>query len=167
MRHAEVRLEAVSEPGWLKAFILEHWGGPGVVSRGRVWCDEGLTAIRAMDKEGLAGVVSWHAGPEEWEVVTINSRQSGQGVGTRLMDAVVELARRAGVRRLWLVTTNDNTPAMRFYEQRGFRQSAVYRDAIDVSRALKPGIPAIGLNGVPIRDEVEYELVLAGRSRAN
>ncbi len=160
MRHAEVRLEAVSEPGWLKAFILEHWGGPGVVSRGRVWCDEGLTAIRAMDKEGLAGVVSWHAGPEEWEVVTINSRQSGQGVGTRLMDAVVELARRAGVRRLWLVTTNDNLDALRFYQRRGWRLAAIRPGAIVESRRLKPSIAETGAYGIPLRDEIELEYIL-------
>jgi RimJ/RimL family protein N-acetyltransferase len=82
-------------------------------------------------------------------------------VGTALLSAAREVAADAGCRRIWLVTTNDNTPAMRFYERRGFRQSAVYRDALDRSRVLKPEIPEIGLNGVPIRDEIEYEILLA------
>ncbi len=157
MKDVSLRLELVTEPGWLKTFIVEHWGAPGVVSRGRVWVDEGLTAIRALDAEGLAGVVSWHAEPDEWEVTTINSRQSGQGVGTRMMEAVIELARRAGAKRLWLVTSNDNLDALRFYQRRGWRLAVIRPDAIVEARRLKPSIPEIGAYGIPLRDEIELE----------
>ncbi len=32
--------------------------------------------------------------------------------------------------------------------------------ALDVSRKLKPTIPFVGLDGIPLRDEIEFELVL-------
>jgi len=153
-------LEPVTEPGWLEAFIVERWGAPGVVSRGRVWAGEGLSAIRAMDDEGLAGVVSWHSGPDEWEIVTVNAREAGKGVGTRMLDAVIEMARRAGAKRLWLVTSNDNLDALRFYQRRGWRLCALRPGAIAAARGLKLSIPEEGAYGIPLTDEIELEYTL-------
>jgi ribosomal protein S18 acetylase RimI-like enzyme len=65
-----------------------------------------------------------------------------------------------GCRRLWLITTNDNTDALRFYQKHGFMLVAVHRNAIEESRKLKPEIPLIGNNNIPIRDEIELEMML-------
>ena len=43
------------------------------------------------------------------------------GIGSRLLERVIEVARDAGSRRVWLTTTNDNLDALRFYQRRGFR----------------------------------------------
>jgi hypothetical protein len=61
---------------------------------------------------------------------------------------------------MWLITTNDNGPAIRFYEGRGMRIAAIHRGAIAESRKLKPEIPLFGVDGLPIDDEVEFELLL-------
>ncbi len=61
---------------------------------------------------------------------------------------------------MFLITTNDNTPALRFYQRRGFRLVALRPGAIDAARRLKPGIPAVGLDGIPLRDEIELEQAL-------
>jgi hypothetical protein len=37
---------------------------------------------------------------------------------------------------------------------------AIHRDALELSRRLKPQIPLIGLDGIPLRDEIELELLL-------
>jgi hypothetical protein len=71
------------------------------------------------------------------------------------------LARDAGCTRLWLITTNDNVDALRFYQRRGFRLAALHAGAVDRSRTrLKPEIPEIGDHGIPLRDEIELELDL-------
>lgn len=71
------------------------------------------------------------------------------------------MARRAGCTRLWLVTTNDNLDALRFYQRRGFRLSRLRPGAVDLSRqTLKPEIPEVGTFGIAIRDELELELDL-------
>jgi RimJ/RimL family protein N-acetyltransferase len=64
------------------------------------------------------------------------------------------------MRRVWLITTNDNSDALKFYQKAGFRIVAVHRDAVALARRLKPEIPLVGENGIPIRDEIELELVL-------
>ena len=57
---------------------------------------------------------------------------------------------------MWLVTTNDNVDALRFYQRRGLRISGLRIGAVDESRArLKPQIPEIGAYGIPLRDEIE------------
>ena len=61
----------------------------------------------------------------------------------------------------WLITTNDNLDALRFYQRRGFRITAIHAGAVDDSRArLKPEIPEAGDHGIPLRDELELELTL-------
>ena len=75
-----------------------------------------------------------------------------------MIEAVRLLARRQGCTRLWVITTNDNVDALRFYQRRGFRLVRVHRGAVDRSRArLKPEIPSVGAYGIPLRDEIELE----------
>ena len=50
--------------------------------------------------------------------------------------------------------------ALGFYQKRGFRLVAVHPGAVNESRKLKPEIPLIGNDGIPIRDEIELEIVL-------
>jgi ribosomal protein S18 acetylase RimI-like enzyme len=69
-------------------------------------------------------------------------------------------ARESGCRRLWLVTTNDNTPALRFYQRRDFDLVAIHRNAVQEARMLKPQIPDVGLDGIRIRHEIEMEYAL-------
>ena len=59
--------------------------------------------------------------------------------------------------RLWLVTTNDNLDALRFYQRRGLRITAVAAGAVDEARKIKPGIPLLGDHGIAIRDEITLE----------
>jgi hypothetical protein len=55
--------------------------------------------------------------------------------------------------RLWVITTNDNVDALRFYQRYGFCLAAVHRGAVDRSRArLKPEIPPVGAYGIPLCD---------------
>ena len=77
-----------------------------------------------------------------------------------MLAAVAEEAVRRGARRLWLITSNDNLDALRFYQRRGMRLRAIHRDAIDQARLIKPSIPVVGNFGIAIRDELELELLL-------
>jgi len=94
------------------------------------------------------------------EIITLDSDQRGIGVGSALICMVEEAAEQAGCSRLWLITSNDNLPALGFYQRRGFELVAVHRRAIEQARQLKPQIPYIGFEGIPIRDEIELELPL-------
>jgi hypothetical protein len=76
-----------------------------------------------------------------------------------------------GVRTVTIVTTNDNLRAIAFYVRHGYRIVKVELDGLDRVRALKPGVPKTGQDGIPLRDMFELEKDLtpavreAGRSR--
>jgi len=70
-----------------------------------------------------------------------------------------------GVQLLRVTTTNDNLDALRFYQRRGFRIVALRPGPVDESRKIKSTIPVLGEYGIPIRDEIELELLIERRSQ--
>jgi ribosomal protein S18 acetylase RimI-like enzyme len=95
---------------------------------------------------------------QQCEILTLHADEQWRGAGTALIEAAGQLARRQGCARLWVITTNDNVDALRFYQRRGFCLVRVHRGAVDRSRAmLKPEIPSVGAYGIPLRDEIELE----------
>lgn len=97
---------------------------------------------------------------DQCEVLLIHSAAEGQGIGSALLGQVQRTAQAAHCQRLWLITTNDNIHAIRWYQRRGFTIAAVHVNALAASRRLKPGIPEIGAHGIPLRDEIEFEKML-------
>jgi GNAT superfamily N-acetyltransferase len=156
----EVRRLNDGDRDWVQAFIAERWGAPLVVAHGTVYHPHELPGFVAADENALVGLVTYRIDGDACEVVTIDSLRPQQGIGTRLLGAARAEARRAGCRRLWLITTNDNLNALRFWQKRGLRLVAVHRDAVTRSRALKPAIPFAGADGIPIQDELELEQIL-------
>ncbi|MET9296465.1 GNAT family N-acetyltransferase [Streptomyces sp. NPDC003077] len=145
----------------MRELFTARWGGTVSVSRGVAHDTTALPGFVARRHGRRAGVATYRVDGRECELVTLDSVRQGVGVGSALVDAVVRAARAAGACRLWLVTTNDNVRALRFYQRYGFDLVALHRDAADQSRLLKPTIPALGLDDIPIRHELELELPLS------
>ncbi len=102
-----------------------------------------------------AGLATYRRQDREVEIVYLQAAVQHTGVGTRLVDAV---AAYTGPARLWVVTTNDNLDALRFYQRRGFSIAETRPGAVDAARrALKPTIPEVGHYGIPVRDEIVLE----------
>jgi GNAT superfamily N-acetyltransferase len=117
-------------------------------------------ALVAERDGALAGVLTFVVGNDDCEILTLHAAERLAGTGTALLDAVETLASDAGCNRLWLITTNDNVDALRFYQRRGFRLAALHRGAVERSRAeLKPEIPRTGEHGIDLRDELELDKV--------
>ena len=72
----------------------------------------------------------------------------------------VSYARNNGISKITLITTNDNLSALRFYQKRGFDMTRLFCNAVDQSRKLKPEIPLIGIDGIPLKHEIELEMSL-------
>jgi GNAT superfamily N-acetyltransferase len=103
----------------------------------------------------LAGVLTYVIRGDDCEILTLHASERGRGAGTALVEAVERLAAEHGCRRLWVLTTNDNVDALRFYQRRAFRLAELHRGAVDDSRArLKPELPEVGDHGIPLRDEL-------------
>lgn len=145
---------------WVLQFIAEHWGSNIIVSRGAIYIADTLPGFVALMQRECVGLLTYHIQGNECEIISIDSTKPAHGIGTALIEAAKNAARQAGCRRLWLITTNDNIDALRFYQRRGFTLVAVHRNAIEQSRKLKPQIPLLGEHDIPIRDEIELEFLL-------
>ena len=141
---------------WLAGRAVELWGAEFIISRGVAHHIAELPGFIARIDGQRVGVATYRFGESDCELVSIDALQPHIGVGSALLATVKSIA--AG-RRLWLITTNDNLDAIRFYQRRGFVLTAVYPGAIEQSRTLKPQIPRVGNYGIPIRDELVFTLV--------
>ena len=90
----------------------------------------------------------------------MNAIEKGKGIGSALLDKIEKMAEKKKCKRIWLITTNDNIDAIRFYQRRGFEIAFVHRYAIEESRKIKPQLPFVGKYGIPIRDEIEMEKLI-------
>jgi N-acetylglutamate synthase-like GNAT family acetyltransferase len=93
-------------------------------------------------------------------LLTMHNVTDRRGVGVALLDAMIAMAREKGFPLLRALLTNDNVPGLRFYQKRGFRIVAVHPGVVDMMRVMKPSIPEKGVDGIPMRDEIELELML-------
>ena len=156
----QIRPSTDEDKDWMRELLKQYWASTRVVTRGKLHqCDQ-LPGLVAWSGEDRVGLVTYRIEGEQCEIVTHNSIGGHGGVGTLLLAEVRRIARQAGCTRLWLVTSNDNTPAIRFYQRRDFDLLAVHRHAIDQARSLKPEIPEVGMFGIRIRHEVELEYLL-------
>jgi ribosomal protein S18 acetylase RimI-like enzyme len=142
---------------WLRDLWVSEWGGETMVTRGKTYHVWDLEAFLAWDNGTRVGAATYHPGKEEWELLSLNATVGGSGIGSMLIAAFEQAARQAGARRVWLITSNDNLNALRFYQRRGYRIVAVHPNAIDEARKRKPSIPLVGSYNIPIHDELELE----------
>jgi GNAT superfamily N-acetyltransferase len=152
----EVRQVYCAERAQAIGRLTEEWGAPMLV-HGEVYAFEDCEIWMAGEMAGLAAV-SGRDRPVA-ELVAINAFVPWRGIGTALLTTIAA--------RLWpefetlrLTTTNDNVDALRFYQRRGFRLTALRAGAVDHARLAKPSIPTIGEHGIPLRDEIDLLLEL-------
>jgi ribosomal protein S18 acetylase RimI-like enzyme len=158
----EVRPLEDADREWSRGFLRAH-GSETVAVHGELFAPTDLPGLVAWDGDERVALLTYRLEPGACEVLSLHSDREGIGAGTALLEEAARVARAAGSARLWLITSNDNTHAFRFYQRRGFRLAVARPGAVDeLRRTLKPAIPEIGNDGIPIRDELELELPLEG-----
>jgi ribosomal protein S18 acetylase RimI-like enzyme len=140
--------------------LTSSWGGTTIVAHATAYDASRLPALLAEQDGRIVGLLTYAVSDEELEIVSLDAVVRRRGVGSSLLTAATGVARQAGVRRIRLVTTNDNLDALRFYQRRGLRIVDVAPGAVDEARAVKPSIPLSGEYGIPLHDELTLERLL-------
>lgn len=161
-----VRALLEADRAWAAALVAEHFGSTAVVSRGVLHDTRSLPGLIAQEDGHRIGLLQHRRAADQMEIVVLIACRPRHGIGRRLLEAAEDVARAEGCRRLWLTTTNDNRPALAFYQAVGRRQCAIHRGAITAARRLKPQIPPTGHAGIPIEDEIEFEFLIDRRPHA-
>lgn len=144
--------------------LTRHWHDVGIWSLGMRYQGDALPGFVAIDDERHGrriGLVTYiiHAGGYQGEVITLSSGAENHGVGSALLEAAANAIRAAGCARAFLTTTNDNLRAIGFYQKRGWRLAMLHKGRVEEARKHAPVIPMIGMNNIPLRDEIELELI--------
>jgi ribosomal protein S18 acetylase RimI-like enzyme len=148
-----------SDRPWAEALMSDEFGGPLQARRGELLDVLSLPGFIAERDDRTIGLATYRLENDECELAFIATLERHAGVGTALLNALLRAVSQCD--RIWLVTTNDNLEALRFYQRRGFVLSALRPGAVDQARRqLKPQISTIGESGIPLRDEIELELEL-------
>jgi ribosomal protein S18 acetylase RimI-like enzyme len=105
----------VIAPPRYKEFPLAH-----DLSNDRVW-EEGIVAEHGERIVGFAAYVHrrWNRRTELWHCYVAPDMRA-RGIGRLLIDTVAAAARTAGMRCIWLETSNIAYPAIQFYRRLGF-----------------------------------------------
>lgn len=144
---------------WAEGLLEEAFGGRLQMRHGELLDVLALPGFVAERVGAPVGLLTYRRDADECELAFVYAREPGQGIGTALVRALLQEV--AGCARIWTVTTNDKLDALRFYQCRGFTLSALRPGAVTAARReLKPQIPAVGAFRIPLRDELELELLL-------
>lgn len=144
----------------INALIVRQWYTMQMVVHGESIDLGSADGYYACEGDEIVGLITYRTAGNGMEILSLDSFQEGRGIGTGLLETVVAEARETGIRRIMLVTTNDNLAALRFYQKRGFDMCRFCRNALDQARKIKPEIPLTGMDGIPLKHEIELEMVL-------
>jgi N-acetylglutamate synthase-like GNAT family acetyltransferase len=143
----------------ITSLLEKLWFSTTMVIRGKQIDMTRLDGLIAKDAEEIVGLLTFTIEDDTCEIISLNSLMEGRGIATSLVERLRAIAEEKKCRKILVVTTNDNTDAIRFYQKRGFDMATLHHDALEVSRKLKPEIPLLGQNDIPIRHEIEFELL--------
>ena len=146
--------------GRIDEFILQQWFSMQMVVRGESIDLSTVAGYYAVEGDGIIGLITYRITDNEMEILSLDSIHENKGIGTELLNKAIFRAVEMGCAKITLITTNDNLLALRFYQKRGFDMVRLYCNALEQSRKIKPEIPLFGNNGIPIKHEIELEMIL-------
>lgn len=120
-----------------------------------------LPALVAILSDDVVGVLTYALTGDDLEIISCDARPNGDGIGRALVAGALAEARDYGARRVVCTTTNDNLPALGFWQAVGFTLCALRPNAVVSARRLKPAIPLTGYQNLPVRDELDFQYCLA------
>lgn len=142
-------------------FFIQHWGTTEmVISSGIYDCSQLDGYVLINNQQEIIGLITYILRGKECEIISLDSIEENQGIGTKLVQEVEKTALKQGYKQVILITTNDNLNALKFYQKRGYHLTKVYPNAVEIARKSKPEIPLLGNDGIPIRDESVLQKVL-------
>jgi N-acetylglutamate synthase-like GNAT family acetyltransferase len=154
---AEVRVRAATREDveWIVAFLRRRWGSEIIAESGATYDASAAPALIAELGAQRVGLATYRFSADECHLLTLDAEPPGGGVGALLVARIKAAAREHGRTSVSLITTNDNLPALGFYQRNGFALAELRPGAVTEARKRKPSIPMTGFKGIPVRDELK------------
>ncbi len=155
-----VRPATAADKPFIRAELRKWWGDETVVLRGEIYHPAEYEGFIAEYDSAEAGLILLRFEGKRSEIMSLSASDESPPISSKLVAAAINRAREKGAQKMIVVTTNDNISALRFYQQLGFTIRDWRMNAVERSRAIKPKIPREGNYHIPIRDEIELELII-------
>lgn len=138
-------------------FFIDNWFSTDMSIRGEIIDGTKLDGFLLQEENTVIGLVTYMFFGDICEIVSLDSKRENIGIGTALLKEIEKIALDNNCKKMRLITTNDNMRALQFYQKRGYCLTKLYPNAMEEVRKVKPNVPEIGDNDIPLRDEIELE----------
>jgi len=142
-----------------RELFQQDFGRTKIVAFGEVMDIDEMPALVALLHDGPSGALAYRLLGDALHVVALATDPMWQraGVGGYLIAEAELLARRLNLGRLVVSTTNDNLPALYFYQRKGYRLMELVPESVTAHTHQQ----VAGFAGIPVRDEILLEKRLA------
>ena len=142
----------------IREFVESFWGEQEQLTLDGKFLATTLPAYGAIVQDNFAGFISFADVNDAIIIVALGvlPKYQDAGIGRSLIERVETQAKRLGKKRVLVSTSNDDLPALAFYQSIGFQIFEVKPNVI----AEKHGQALKGIGGLPIRDELRLRKIL-------
>ena len=141
-------------------FFIDNWFSTDMSVRGEIIDGTKLDGFLLQEDSKIIGLVTYKFYENICEIISLDSKKENIGIGSALLKKAEKVATDNDCKKMRLITTNDNMRALQFYQKRGYCLTKLYPNAMDEVRKIKPSVPELGDNDIPLRDEIELEKIL-------
>lgn len=145
----------------INTIMINNWGATEIILRNKIIDGTKSKGFIAEDNNKMVGFLLYDINDDICEIIALYSFIEKKGIGTFLLNKIKEIATLKKCERIVVITTNDNLIALKFYQKRGFFLSKLYCNVFDNIRKIKPNLPKLGENNIPLNDEIElvYKII--------
>jgi GNAT superfamily N-acetyltransferase len=138
-----------------RELFQRDFGRTKIVAFGEIMDIDQMPALVAVLHADPSGALAYRLFGDALHIVALATDPMWQrsGVGASLVAEAELLARRLQLTRLIVSTTNDNLPALYFYQRRGYRLTELVPENVVVHTHQQQA----GFAGIPVRDEIRLE----------
>jgi ribosomal protein S18 acetylase RimI-like enzyme len=157
-KHAIRRASSEKEKDEIRRFVKQFWGEEEQLTFERKYNVAEQPAYVAKVGKKTVGFISFAENADHLIIVAIGvqAEYQGSGIGRALVKKVESEARKLQKKKLLVSTSNDNLPALGFYQALGFQIFEVEPNIL----AEKHGHVLAGISGLPVRDELRLQKIL-------
>lgn len=143
----------------IRKLVKRFWGEQEQLTFDRTYNVTELPAYVARIDGNVVAFLSYAEANDDIIIVALGVLPQYQniGVGRRLVEKVEDAARPRRKKKILVSTSNDDLPALAFYQSLGFQIYDVKPNVI----AEKHGGEQEGIGGLPVRDELRLRKIIA------
>lgn len=157
--YAIKKATTTKEKQQIQKLTTQFWGEPQQLTHNKTYTITKLPAYIAKTKTTIIAFITYTQTKNATLIITLATTPQHQntGIAKRLLTKVETEAKKHHKQRLLVSTTNDDLPALAFYQHQGFQITQIKPNAI----AQKHKQIIKGINGLPIRDEIRLQKQLS------